>query len=550
MVNFFLNVLSLLINTPLTAIRAGLLWVLVLFCLASPAAARLSGEVEWGYQNYSVKRDGKKVGDQSAFIQKYSVFHEKSGYVGDQRLGNYDLGLGYQWAAINSTINGDDNNVEQGKILYNGNVTIAPGGLPFRFNAYSYDTLAPNTLMRLPRFSILNRSIVYDLLNGQSSVSGINAVAGIRNGSYLGRYRGLLSKLPRIVFDYKQFYTRDVDGVTKIHNRTRDLAFVSLNKKDNWFHYRYRQYEDFMDSKNNESDKAYILGLIDHQMKRHWIRMTNWLDISVDGGFYDEDSAQYETINADQKLYALNLFAKANVNKIQMSSYGNYRRETNSDSITKDIELPFYANGSIDPNRSWAFQMQLSAHDEDAYSDESITEDIRRRSYDTFDEDIVYLRGSMTLGKQQAISYQPKLELELVRKELSNGFAARHEMEIVNNALFAGRQPFLLNYSATYVLNDVDSAFVAADGTKDDGDDTLELDVYGSTKWNLNPRNTFEATQAFRYNTGDSRFNTTRYITPAGSFLSGSYSNEPENSSESTYSSGTSFSLETFFQAG
>ena len=185
MMNFSLNILSLLINSPLTAIRAGLLGMLVLFCLASPAAARLAGEVEWAYTDYSVSRDGDKVGDYSAFTQNYSVFNQKSGYVGDERLGHYNLGLGYQWTAINTSTDGDDYSTDQGKVLYNGDVTIAPGGLPFRFTAFSYDTQAPTYLEKVPRYSALNRSVVYDLMNGQSVTSGANFTAGIRNGSYL-----------------------------------------------------------------------------------------------------------------------------------------------------------------------------------------------------------------------------------------------------------------------------------------------------------------------------------------------------------------------------
>ncbi len=126
-------------------------------------------------------------------------------------------------------------------------------------------------------------------------------------------------------------------------------------------------------------------------------------------------------------------------------------------------------------------------------------------------------------------------------------------MEIVNNARFAGRQPFLLGYSATYVKGDADDDAKVTDdvnGSLAESDDILELDMYGSTKWVLTPRNTFEATQAFRYNTGETRFNPTSYITPTGSFLTGSYSSKPEASSESSYSSATSFSLETRFHSG
>ena len=95
---------------------------------------------------------------------------------------------------------------------------------------------------------------------GENRQSGFSMMIGIRNGNYLGRYRQLLSKFPRLFIDYTDSFVRNTDGLFPQHYVYRDLAFVSLNKKDNWFHYRMRTYKDYFNPEENTSTKSIMLG--------------------------------------------------------------------------------------------------------------------------------------------------------------------------------------------------------------------------------------------------------------------------------------------------
>lgn len=210
---------------------------LSLFCGAT-ALAEVSGLVEWRYADYAAKEDGKKVADASHFTQLYSLLYEKSDRISGGRVGKYDLALGAQWSSVDSAFNGQDSDADELKLLYRGDLLLAPGGLPFNLHLYSRD-------MRLPTWEYGSHSLDYDIIDpymigglygGQHVQAGATLMVGIRNGSYLGKYREILSQVPRLLIDYREDYVRDLDNDTPQHYRTRNLAFVSLNKKDNWFH--------------------------------------------------------------------------------------------------------------------------------------------------------------------------------------------------------------------------------------------------------------------------------------------------------------------------
>ncbi|NCP78864.1 MAG: hypothetical protein GW833_06890, partial [Desulfuromonadales bacterium] len=119
---------------------------LVLLLLALPAAVfaargKLSGSAELMYAGQTAETDGVKTLDARSFVQQYSLLYTKKGEFQRGRLGDYDVALGYEWNWVDSEINGDKVEIDNplSKILYRGDIKIAPGGLPFRLHAFSYD---------------------------------------------------------------------------------------------------------------------------------------------------------------------------------------------------------------------------------------------------------------------------------------------------------------------------------------------------------------------------------------------------------------------------
>jgi hypothetical protein len=205
---------------------------------------------------------------------------------------------------------------------------------------------------------ILDPNIITNLLNGQHVRSGATLIVGIKNGHYLGKYRDLLSRYPRLLFDYQENFVRDLKSRTPQHYRERNLAFVSLNKKDNWFHYRFLDFEDFEDPTNDFTEKVYMLGSVDHTMRRQWINLTNWIRVSADGAF--TTTAQANLGEVPTSRYDLNLFATARRRGWDASTFTNFIRKVDGDGMDKSLEVPFYLKGEISPDTAYRFRFVAS----------------------------------------------------------------------------------------------------------------------------------------------------------------------------------------------
>ncbi|MDG5467815.1 hypothetical protein P9J64_05685 [Deltaproteobacteria bacterium IMCC39524] len=513
-----------------------LLVVMVLTCLASTAEARISGEVALLYTDYSAKEDGEKVSDFSSFSQNYSLYYSKSGFVGDQRLGKYNFGLGYQWASTSATLDTshgtEDFDLENsdGKFLFNGDITIAPGALPFRFHAFSYDNQAPISNYARTR-GVLDRTLITGTRTREEVVSGFTLMAGIRNGSYLGKYRKLLSSLPRAYVDYSQTFIRDLDTLNKVHSLERDLAFVSLNKKDNWFHFRASDYKDYLDSRNNTYTKTILIGTINQNLARQWINMTNWIKLSVDASYTEEESEETLETAYDPKVFSLNLYSQADYGKNHVSVFNNYSRLRDSDKFERRYEIPVFARGVIDHKRSWSLQLRRYADQEDWYN----------TNFVGVDEEGEYLAARFN-NQRSTYTFASTLELERSKQIPTEAFAARLRQEISQTRSYGVANPWLLGYTAVFVHTDGD--YEATGGTGD----IFEHELYGSSQWALSPRNTLELRQNFRHATANGSGYSTIYISPKGYDVT--FDNVgPIASEEALYASETTLSLESLWGA-
>ena len=349
--------------------------------LPREASCRLAAEAELSYVNYDARDNIQRVSEHS-LTQRYSVIYDKSGKFVDGRLGRYDVALGYEWLTFDTDIKSsaapsENFSETKGKLYYKGEVLIDPKEIPFRLSLYSRDMSrstfntsesnnsqifgAQQSTLTTTGNSELSSSSHYisvpsmtatGIIGGSSVENGATLVMGVKNGMTNG-YNDSLRHLPMLMLDYRDVVNKDKDGRFPVDNRLSRLAFVSLNKKDNWFHYRYVTYDDYIDKSNNYIETQFQLGTVDHLLQRRWIDFSNWLSVSVDGQLTKRVQARTEE-NFEE--FSLNLFGTARRQSWEMRTLNNFTRynEINLDRITYMTSVPVYANGIISPTANWS----------------------------------------------------------------------------------------------------------------------------------------------------------------------------------------------------
>lgn len=423
---------------------------LLLIVLALPvsimaAPAKLSGAAELRYAEQTVESAGVTTLDASHFIQQYSLLWAKEGQFARGRLGKYDLALGYEWSWVDSEINDQQVEIDNplDKVLYRGDVTLAPGGLPFRMHAFSYDM--HKTSFKSTNLGSLFSSygegsgetgIVTDIDNGSHVVSGITLEAGVQNGHFGGRYRDLLATLPRVLIDYRQQDTHDVKGPNPRDYIDRDLAFVSLNKKNNWFHYRRFDHKDRIDSTQDFSTDTFLLGTIDHNNRRQWVNLTNWIRVSTDISYEVEHSQRDVAGLGDAQRYDVNFFASAKRTRWQLDNFTAYSRVRKDNNFDNTLEIPFFARGELNRDTAWRFQM-VSRQFQQTYNTA-----IADRSRDN-----IYLKGSVETYRQARYVVRPEIALESKSGTEGEGLSGRAAIELYSNRSYRNLSNVFAHYS-------------------------------------------------------------------------------------------------------
>ncbi len=325
------------------------------------AAAGLSGVAELGYVKYDSEINGTKNIDASTFQQRYSLLYDTAGTIGDARFGRYKLGLGYEWASFDTRIKSpaDDSNpaISAGHVLFLGEVVVDPKEIPLRFKAYSRDlsrtTFIADTVTTLADTTdrLLAPGLTTSLLDGTHISSGATLVLGVKNGMTNG-YSSIYRELPMLLLDYKDEIVRDLKSQTPTDTRLSKLAFVSLNKKDNWFHYRRIQYRDYIDKTNDYLDNEFQLGTVDETQSRRWIDFTNWIKISTDLQFTTHNVASIK----DSEQYDVNLFAIATRSTWEGRTFNNFTRTmhfSGNTGVEYSRRIPVYLNGIWGADTDW-----------------------------------------------------------------------------------------------------------------------------------------------------------------------------------------------------
>ncbi|HEY5673048.1 MAG TPA: hypothetical protein VIR78_05045 [Malonomonas sp.] len=425
--------------------------LLVLFTAQFAAAmpGQLSGAIEYRYAQHTAEQAGTKVLDAQHFVQKYSVLWEAEGSIKNGRVGEYNLALGYEWNWIDTEVDGAKTDIDNplDKILFRGDLLVAPKGLPFRLNLYSSDTRPPSyqytELGELFSRDIdsTQRGIITSFRNGSHVTTGMTLLAGEKNGLAYGPYRDVLNSLPRLLVDFRQDEVRDVKSPDPVHYLDRNLAFVSLNKNKNWFHYRFFTHQDLLNPDDDYETQTYLLGTIDHVNRREWVDLTNWIRISSDLS-YSEVSSAPGASQTPLERYDMNLFARVDRSHWRGSSYNSFSRVREENSLTKSLSTPIFANGEFSPDTAWRFRLESDREQQD------------RGLFAASEEDNnLYLSGRLETQRQSHYVVAPMLELEHREGDHGEGVALRGTVEAFTNPRLRGRTSDLLELFGSYSVS-------------------------------------------------------------------------------------------------
>lgn len=401
-----------LVNRFHDCLRPGLQLILLLLIVSSCAfkaslvEAALVGEAELGYATYDADVNGSKSIDASSFRQRYSLLYSTDGRLADGRLGSYRVSLGYEWISFDTKLKTFSNSlasdygaaVSSGHVLYRGEVKIDPQLLPVRIKLYSYDLkratfISDVNTPLMTENTLIAPNITTSFQDGVRIQSGFNADIGLKSTTGQ-QYHALFNELPRLYVDYQDDITRDLKSLTPTNNRLRRLAFVSLNKKDNWFHVRTSNYTDYLDPTMSFKETQIILGTIDQGMERKWVDFTNWIKVSADGQF-----VKHVEIDDNYEYYDLNLFGTATRSKWEAKTFNSFRRRIDSSGLTYDTRLPLYVSGYAGEDSEWRVRLsreQIAVHSFNTYDTNNTLASYR---IDTFK------RGNFSLMHSGGITY-------------------------------------------------------------------------------------------------------------------------------------------------
>ncbi len=402
----------------------------------SSGRAALRGSLEWGYQRTLLSEQGEGDRRSSDFTQQYEVQYDKKGLFYGGRAGSYNYSLGYQWLGIAGSAGSEDFSANDGKYIYRGDVVIAPVALPFKLHAFSQDLARGRIVRETGRLTdSKNRESLVGVNNtGQRVRTGLNLEAGIRNGSYLGRYRTNLSKIPKLYIDYVEDYVKDLESLSPEHYRTRKLAFVSLNKVDNWLHYRFTEHRDFINPLSDRDERSYQLGTIDHKRRRRWVNLTNWIRVSTDATYSTENYADPDS--ADISKYDLNLFSRFRGRKWNASTFSSLDRSSDQfGNVNRDIDIPLFASGELTPDTSWRIASTVQRQDEIAGI---LNKDSSR--------DVLDLSFQLNSFRRARLSVQTRASLSIVQSDVSSRRLLSLEGDVKTNSRPRPRFHQILRY--------------------------------------------------------------------------------------------------------
>lgn len=351
------------------------------------------------------------------FVQKYAVSMSQADYIRNGSLGRYSLRTDYEWAVLDGDAFGREVSADRDSLGWDADLQIAPGGLPFSLTLFSRRSFGVPTSGNLNYFDVLNKFAVIPVQgivtslghDGQQLSSGFTLVVGEENSDYDSRFGHIMGSSPALFVDYRDHLIKSESPSNPQHSRLKYLAFVSLNKRDNWLHMRRVEFEDYLSPANDFEERTYQLGTVNYAGRREWINLTNWIQLSVDGTV-----STRETVGGkgDNNRYSVNLFTVFNGRKAHAAQLATFERKVynHSSKLIKKVELPVFSRGNWGKNHSWNLTASYNARTEDDLS----------TGAEVFYSDYPYLEARLDLYRHGKYAVKPRLIAESLRSSFGD----------------------------------------------------------------------------------------------------------------------------------
>lgn len=341
--------------------------------MASAAEARVSGDVELRYVDFTSEVNGAKL-DAHTFEQRYSLLYDNAGKLANGRLGRYAYALGYEWGSFDTKVKSPTDNqnlsISSGHILYEGEIRIQPQKVPLSFIAYSRDL---NRIIFSREIGsdidVLGSNLTTSMQNGTRINSGATLRFGFGNGGS-SDYGTIFNNMPMLFVDYQNQLVRDYKSTTPQDSSQNSFVFAAFSKHTGWLQYRQTRLDDHINRDSSYREDQYILGTVDHTLNRQWVDLTNWIKISADGQFtkrIDNQTGQRDT-------YDINLMAVASREKWEARTYNYFNRTIDlrgGRGVTNNVHTPVYIEGVWGPETNWKVRLASEVQKKTNFSDNS-----------------------------------------------------------------------------------------------------------------------------------------------------------------------------------
>jgi len=328
--------------------------------------SQLNGDAQLLYTKYDASLDGKDVFNGSSLVQKYSLAYTTSNLTSRNQPNYYRLMAGYELFDFKTKViePTQETTIKQdfGRVKYSGEVAYNESALPIRFRAYINDNQPLGLKSGLNPFGLVSDDLTYDLNGrGKSVSSGVSMEFEPETSNNIS-----VRALPRVLFDYREAFNKSSEDVNyRIDTMTRELAVAGLNKENNWVHYRFLNFENFLVPAENFKQQQIQIGLVDPRGMRKWSSLTNWIEVSADGQLTNIDS-----LSKDKKLeeYDLNFMAIAKRQKWNARTFMNYNRQMTDEKLIDVARVPVFLKGIYGAETDWYVSLIATRGRENLFS--------------------------------------------------------------------------------------------------------------------------------------------------------------------------------------
>ncbi|MDT8318480.1 MAG: hypothetical protein RQ824_10910 [bacterium] len=367
--------------------------VLMLFPQLSASAIRpsLEGAASLGYRAGEMSQGGSDVENVDELYQRYSLLAKASGNLYNRRGGPYKLSMGYHNLSYLTNVNDQKYSPSLSLFSWDGDLKLLMPHL-HGLDLLLYSSSRAGVQPKHKGVSVKSLSdLVIGLEKTETNRSGFDLKLGVNGGPYYYLYRNMYSYA-----DDEELY------------EDYDMFGMSIESGVNWLHvYREKSKPNGLEKRTYHFGNiglpergSSVLGVYSLDVsKRLWYGLTNWLDLSADFLYSDE-----ETNDGDISTERMTFAFKGDLDRTSMASYFIGTRVDSDLQVARSIALPFWADHWFAPGTVLSVVNDYTESENESYPSMVVE---RRRTLDdrlilTSNNDKLFLETGYKLNKLDA----------------------------------------------------------------------------------------------------------------------------------------------------